>query len=149
MEIAVAHHFGVRANLIVPNISWGMFNHECDLFVLTGAGYGYEVEIKVSKHDLIKDEEKPHGHYSPKIKYLFFAVPDYLEKHIEHIPERAGIIIVTKRDDGHIYCERIRKPKKNYNYSFDISERYQIARLGAMRIFGLKQKIVKLKKVKR
>ena len=44
--------FNYRANLIVPNISWGLGLHECDLLVLTSSGYATEIEIKVSKADL-------------------------------------------------------------------------------------------------
>jgi len=40
MEIAFARYFGIRQNLIIPNVSWGMDTHECDLFVLTPARYG-------------------------------------------------------------------------------------------------------------
>jgi len=87
MEIALAEYFGIRQNLIVPNVSWGMDSHECDLFILTPAGYGWEVEIKVSKADLFKDKHKRHRHNSSKIKFLYFAIPEYLERYIDEIPE--------------------------------------------------------------
>ena len=61
MEVALAHYLNMRVNLIVPNISWGMFIHECDLLVITPAGYMWEVEIKVSKQDLSRDSKKRIG----------------------------------------------------------------------------------------
>lgn len=141
IEIAVSNFFGIRTNLIVPNISWGLLNHECDLFILTNAGYGYEVEIKISKQDLIKDKDKKHKHFDQKLKYLYFAIPEYLENCIEHIPENAGIIIVRWISDVRLFCEIIREPKQIGHYRFSDDEKFQIARLGAMRIWRLKSKL--------
>jgi hypothetical protein len=121
-----------------------MFNHECDLFILTHSGYGYEIEIKTSRGDLIRDKEKKHNHFDERIKFLYFAIPDYLEKDIKHIPERAGILIVNTDEKSitpRITC--LRKPKQNGNYKFPINEQFQLARLGALRIQGLKRKIKK------
>jgi len=142
VEIAVSEYFNPRQNLPIPNVSWGMFIHECDLFILTSSGYGYEVEIKVSRQDLIKDKEKRHGHKDERIKFLYFAIPHYLKKDIEHIPERAGILIVNDEKDRTVpRVECLRKPKQNGSYKFTLEERFQLARLGALRILGLKRKI--------
>lgn len=144
IELEVARYFNIRANLIVPNVHWGFFRYECDMFLITKAGYGYEVEIKVTKQDLIRDKKKGHGHRNNKIKYLYFAIPRYLLCLHEHIPERAGIITVEKIETfsktGHsMKCTVMRKPKVNCNYTFSDSERHHLARLGAMRIWGLKR----------
>lgn len=156
MEVALMGYLGVRASLIVPNISWGCDLHECDLLLITKAGFAWEIEIKTSKADLIKDKEKRHRHFSHKIKYLYFALPQHLIDDINHVPERAGIIIVSKRKpypgekppfDPCLYlsCKKIREPQKStFNYRFSDQEKYEVARLGAMRILGLKQKIQKL-----
>lgn len=143
MEIAVAEYFGTRANLIVPNVSWGLEIHECDLLVLTPAGYAYEIEIKISRADIIKDKEKSHGHDSEKIKYLYFAIPEKLLSCVEYIPERAGILSVFYRgDDATALCGRIRTPKSHNNYQFSLSERCDMARLGTMRMWNLKRKLL-------
>jgi hypothetical protein len=155
IELAVSAHFGVRANLIVPNVSWGLRVHECDLLILSKAGYATEVEIKVTKYDLIKDKDKKHAHVNVKIAALYFAIPDYLENCIEHVPEHAGIITVGQKQMIRRYGTHgplveftdvavLRKPRPHYNYKFSDKERYKLARLGAMRIWGLKKKIVKL-----
>lgn len=142
IEIAIAECYGIRAHLIIPNVSWGLWlGHECDLLLLTNSGYAWEFEIKVSKQDLIRDKFKGHNHFSPKIKYLYFAIPEHLENEIEHIPERAGIIVVTKENEDY-YCNVIRRPTKNCDYKFSDSERCELARLGALRIWGLKKKLL-------
>lgn len=145
MEIALALHFNYRLNLIVPNVSWGLGLHECDLLIMSKAGYLTEIEIKISKSDLIKDKEKCHGHRSRKIKYLYFAIPEELIKDISHIPKRAGIIIVRKhlRDFS---CRIYRKPKQNkILYVVPEKEQLKLAKLGSMRIWGLKKKLINRK----
>lgn len=144
IELAVANHLNVRMNLIVPNVYWGFMDYECDLLVITKAGYAWEVEIKVSKADLIRDKEKYHNHNSDKIKLLYFAIPDYLLKHSEHIPDKAGIFVITQGEhDGKIvyYCQKKRNAIAKSNYKLTEQEHYDIARLGALRIWGLKKKL--------
>lgn len=141
MEVAVVNFLGCRRKVIVPNVSWGLVGHECDLFVLTPAGYAWEVEIKVSKADLIKDKEKQHQHTSRKIKYLYFAIPDYLLEHQEHIPERAGIIVVRHLGKGGCFVKR--PPNVHSTYKFTDAERMRLYELGLMRVWGLKRKLFK------
>jgi len=63
IEERVAQYFGPRECIIVPNISWGINIHECDLLIIRKSGYGIEVEIKISKSDLIADAKKGHHHH--------------------------------------------------------------------------------------
>lgn len=144
IEIAIAKHIGWRQHLIVPNISWGMGLHECDLLICTKAGYLWEVEIKVSKADLKKDREKYHGHYNKKIRRLYFAIPNelYNDENISLIPERAGIFTIMELNDGRLFVKIQRTPKLNKNAKpIDIKERLKMAELGAMRIWSLKKKL--------
>ena len=147
MEVKLAKHFNYKQNLIVPNISWGLYLnhntlHECDLLVLTTSNYLWEIEIKISKSDLIADKKKWHGHHNPNIKRLYFAIPEYLKDCIEHIPDRAGIIIVKNK----YRCEQIRKPRIDKGYQLTDKEKLKMAILGSMRIWALKKKIIKIKK---
>ena len=136
IEIAVADFFGSRVNLIVPNVSWGMgLLHECDLIVLTPAGYAYQVEIKVSKADLIKDQQKKHGHSSQIISRLYFAIPDYLQDCINEVPDHAGILIVY----GGRYAKLIRPPITQNKYKWTPESRAKLMSLACMRIFTLKK----------
>jgi hypothetical protein len=147
MELALATHLNYRENLIVPNISSGMGIHECDLLVISKAGYATEVEIKVSKSDLKKDAEKWHKHESDIIKELYFAIPKYLTDCIEYIPARAGIFTVD-RNPITIYNFNpfavviIRPATIKGNYKFSDEEKFKVARLGTMRIWGLKEKLL-------
>jgi hypothetical protein len=148
IEIAVANHFDVRRNMIIPNISWGMHLHECDLLILTKSWYLHEVEIKVSKADLKKDLHKRHGHNSDKIKRLYFAIPEQLKDCIDLIPERAGIILVPDYEN-YCKCRIIRPAKDNPNARpLTQTEVMEFSRLGVIRIFSLKKKIRNLKRTK-
>lgn len=42
---------GVRTNIMVPNLSWGLLNHEADFVSIDKNGYLTEVEIKRSFED--------------------------------------------------------------------------------------------------
>lgn len=140
LEVAVAQRFNPRANLIVPNVSWGLFMHECDVLIVSRAGFATEIEIKVSKQDLIKDKEKSHGHKHSKISRLYFAIPSKLMPHIEHVPAHAGIIEVR-----HDLPAVIQRPAPLLNkYKFTPAEMFQVARLGTMRIWTLKKKLAEV-----
>ena len=142
IELRLAGWFSSRVNLIVPNVSFGFTWHECDLLIMSKSGYLTEVEIKVSTSDLKKDLLKRHGHKDDRIKYLYFAIPKKLEKHIEYIPERAGIIVIDKKGGVH----KLRKPIRNKMAKpMSVEEMYKIARLGALRIWSLKRKILEMK----
>ncbi len=155
MEIAVAKFFGIRQNIIVPNLFWGMFDYELDLCVLSKSGYATEVEIKAGRTDLIKDKEKLHGHHNEMIKYLYFALPYHLLKDVGHVPERAGVLIIRYREaydsfyynsPACFYCTRLREPKMNYNRQWTDTERAKLLRLAAMRTWTLKQQLQKARK---
>lgn len=112
IELAVAFYFARAQALSVPNVSWGMGLHECDVLVLTKSGYLYEVEIKVSMSDLIRDGHKDHGHVpgkrSPGIIELYYAMPVALFDKISDqgqirpdlIPNRAGVFSFRRTDSG-------------------------------------------------
>ena len=145
MEIALIKHFNPRVNLVIPNVSWGMFRYELDLVVMTKQGCLYEVEIKVSRADLKKDLQKRHKHINDKIKYLYFAITRPLLDLIELIPKEAGVFVVEEGGkDYNSYCKLIREPKCKSEYKVTEQERYQLARLGTLRILGLKRKIINL-----
>ncbi len=148
MEIALSQFLRYRVNLIVPNVGWGMNMHECDLLVVSKAGYLTEIEIKITRADLRRDLKKRHLHKSPRIKRLFFALPDYLESCQHMVPERAGIILVSAADRASTYpyscgCRRIRAAVTNKAAGkITDYDRYKIARLGALRIWDLKRKLL-------
>lgn len=143
IELAVVRLFGKREHVIVPNISWGFDGiHECDLFIVSKSGYATEVEIKTSISDLKNDAKKQHGHISDKIRELYFAIPESLhEKALPHIPEHAGVILVSSVQ-GALSAKIVRSAKVNFAKKLTIEQQFQIARLGTMRIWNLKSKLL-------
>ena len=152
IEVAVAYWFHPSKHIMVPNLSWGMLPFECDLAVLSGSGYLYEVEIKVSKADIIRDAKKHKWLYYDslnKIRKLWFAIPESLSDAVDCIRPEAGILVVEPPNKTMIYgyINEIRKPKINVNAK-KLSERDQLqfARLGAIRIWDLKFRLRQLQK---
>lgn len=147
MEIAVMQWLDIRKNLIVPNVSFGMGLHECDILSLTKSGYATEVEIKISRADLLKDKHKSHGHESKRIKSLYFAVPEKLkELALAEIPERSGLLVVHWRSAKKLgyYVTTAREPVVDkYAEKWNDRDRMNLSRLGTMRILGLKQNILR------
>jgi hypothetical protein len=159
IECRVASFFDPRKNIVVPNVSWGVSLHECDILVIRPSGYGIEVEIKISKSDLIADAKKHHHHHDRmgRISELYFAIPDYMKDSIEYIPEDAGILVLSRYDHYHYGLDLsiLRKPKINKGRGkFTDAEMLKVAHLGTMRIWNLKSTLnsynrkVKKKKVK-
>ena len=154
METSIMKLFGIRENVIVPNISWGFDGiHEIDLFVMRKSGLAIEVEIKRSISDLRADFKKKHNHESSRISKLYYAIPDkLLEKSIPLIPNNAGIIICyrlnnNERNIARALIHREAKIRKG-SRKLTPKEQFKIARLGCMRILNLKNKIIKIQKNK-
>jgi len=146
IECAVARFFDPRRNVIVPNVWWGLdLNHECDLFVLTKAGYAYEVEIKTSKADLKADARKRHNHASKKIKRLYFAIPEKLESCIDLIPGRAGVLVL--RPNGAVKKLREAEPNPGAR-KLNEKESLHLGQLCSMRIWTLKSALLRLAAMK-
>tara|TARA_Y100000310_G_scaffold151530_1_gene151114 strand:+ start:4085 stop:4567 length:483 start_codon:yes stop_codon:yes gene_type:complete len=149
IELAITNSlYKVDKYLVVPNVRTGLgLRHECDLLAVTSSKYATEIEIKTTKADTKKDKEKKHQHKSDKIKYLYFALPWYGEDWIEYVPDRAGIILIKKKRNGHLYGHVHREPTMNKGCRKLTDKEYmKLGHLAAMRIFNLKKKIKKLGK---
>jgi len=158
MEIALMKFFDTSKNLIVPNVSWGLGLNECDLLILNKSGYATEIEIKVSKADLIRDRQKKHEHNRANVlvKDFYFAVPyDLIADALSVMPKRAGLYGVKKYydpSDKHQYYDirMIDKAKSNIGArAWSDKNRCKLAYLGALRILKLKQKALRLEKVEK
>lgn len=147
IEIAVAEWLGVRQQrLIVPNVSWGLGIHECDILTVSHSGYASEIEIKVSKSDLCRDAHKHHQHRSQRIKYLYFAMPASMCEYEADVPTQAGIILVDYYDFRY-QCTLTRRPTPNkLAKKFTDAEMFTLARLGALRIWSLKRRVLELER---
>lgn len=156
VEIELMKYFDIRRNLIVPNVGTMnmLVDFEADLLVLTGSGYATCIEIKVSKVDLKRDLEKKHifllrtnyNHFTYYYKYLkhfYYAIPKKLQEDaLAQIPKFAGLLVLDYNDNDEIFVEEVRKPRILFKYKWSVLERYMLARLGTMRILGLKEKLL-------
>lgn len=152
MEVAISKYFDIRKYIIVPNISWGFGIHEIDLFLMRPSGIVTEVEIKISVSDFKKDFTKRHNHVDKqnRVSEFYYALPlSILDKCLEFIPENAGIITCERyidyKKESKIRTKLYREPKKiKGSRKLTIEEQLKIARLGCMRIWGAKSKIIGL-----
>lgn len=151
IEVVIAKRFGYRTNVIVPNVSWGFgLNHECDMLILSNAGYLTEIEIKVSKSDLKADLLKSHKHQSRQIKSLYFAYPESMSDCDEFVPKEAGIFHIYENTwmSGGVMqnfglASRLIRPCVNRKRTEKISDskKMELMRLGCMRIWSLKERL--------
>lgn len=146
IEIAVADYFNYRQNVIVPNVSWGLFRRqEVDLLVVRKSGYCVEVEIKVASSDIRADKRKQHSHWNHLIRQTWFAVPEKLASHPD-IPAIAGVLAVIQVD-GKYYCRTVRGPKVNKQaVPLRPEQMLKVGSLAAMRIWTLKAKLRRTEK---
>ena len=158
IEIEIAtRYFNKGVDLIVPNVTWGFHGFsECDLLICKKAGYLIEVEIKVSKADIIKDGKKKHRHNRNAVKELYFAIPEKLQCCIGLIPKEAGIILCYEKIENANpdyynnftkYTQKrpslLRKPKINSDYmKVSIEDKYKLARLGTLRMWNHKKQLL-------
>lgn len=147
IEHAVAECFGVRNNIIVPNVSWGFFaTHEADLLIINKTGYLTEVEIKRSWEDFKKDFQKTTTHDEGKVMWKYFAVPvNIKDKVLKYLSdnERMDWGVIIYYEDASAWFE---KRPNNFGHSnpqkkLYLEEKLSIARLGCMRIWSLKKKL--------
>lgn len=164
IEIAVAHHFNYRMNLIVPNVSWGWYlRHEADMIVVRPSGLCDEIEIKTTAADIKADLKKRYDHWEdPRIARVWFAVPHWLADNSD-IPPAAGIISVMRGIEvcgadhkwtwvesssvsamNHVEVRRSAKLRdKSSRRVVTPEQRRQLSDLAAMRIWDLKSTLAR------
>lgn len=157
LSIARSEQFNYVQKLVVFNVhgSSGILPiyHECDVLVCSKAGYLTEIEIKRSYTDFIKDFSKKHNHYSKYIKNFYYCVPEKIyEKVYDFLKNyenqddwrtKAGIIIIHENN----YLGIKVMPNENRKaMKLNMEQILYLARLGSMRVIGLKDKVNKMKK---
>lgn len=70
----------IRTDIVVPNLSWGLLNHEADLAIIRKSGYLTEIEIKRSYQDLKKDFDKNVFHKDDKVSDFYFCLPSSIKE---------------------------------------------------------------------
>ena len=149
MELALMQYFNFTQNLIVPNVSYGLGLHECDLLVVRKTRWAIEIEIKITKQDFLNDLKKMHGHIDKenRIKEFYFAMPDYIYEQVKELmPKNAGVI-VCRQQGKNVRCKTAKKAKKIKNSrKLTENEYLKLLQLGCMRIYNLKKRIFELTK---
>jgi len=149
ISIAIAQKFDSRRNYVVPNVFWGLgLNYEIDVLVVSPAGIAREVEIKTSRANLKADGKKQEKsiygkfnqgpHRDKRVRYVYFALPDYLRDSWEFVPDFAGILEIDART---MKCTEARPAKKRNNYRWSKDEIFKLLRLGTMRIWPLRRSL--------
>lgn len=107
---AVAEWLLTRGHTSVITHFYPQWWHECDVYAITKAGYGVEVEIKTSKSDFNADCKKAEKHktfaraikndgFSDPIagvpRRFYFAVPDGLIT-VSDVPSYAGLLYARR-----------------------------------------------------
>lgn len=164
IEKMLAEHWGIRQNLVVPNVSWGFFaTHEADLVVITKSGYLTEIEIKRSWTDFLADFKKDFYHADDRIAQFFYAVPEcmvvpcleYIDRKKEEGPEffkgRIPGVVLYRTPDESKYrrVEVARLPsatRKHETVKLTEKEISAIARLGTLRYWSLLDKLAAAEK---
>jgi len=132
---------------VVPNVSWGLLNYEADLLCLSKVGVFHEIEIKISKADMVADNKKRHSHNDPLVGRLWFAVPSHLiDKVLPMVPEYAGLVGVkcVQYSDGKVFRTNVvRRPRpklRNISYRKPTDrEIIKFLRLGVLRMWSNKK----------
>ena len=142
LESKLVKWFEPRRQLIVPNVSWGWgLTYEVDLVVVRPSGYAIEVELKVSRADVIADQKKGkwrRGWGNDRFRESWFAVPEKLQDFaLANIPAHCGLIVVP--EDSYPCIRVVRKAKLNTKAK-PLTEKEEIAllRLAAIRMWTLK-----------
>lgn len=147
IELAIVNStlFNKRTDIFVPNVSWGLLNHEADLVIMTKSGYLTEIEIKRSWEDFKADFKKDHQHDDEKVYKFYYCVPSSIkDKVIELLRSKYEYIpaVLSYTDEGGVYDLRVGNPYTKGARKLFLEEQLTIARLGCMRVWNLKQKLV-------
>ena len=143
IEIGIAKFFNLRQNLIVCNVSWGLLNHEADMVIMSKAGYITEIEIKRSLSDLKADFKKKHDHSDQLISQFYYAVPVSISCQcinlIDENKRKAGCLAYS--EDGRVGVVTNAPIWYDTRRRLFLEEKFQLARLGNMRSWSLKEKV--------
>lgn len=151
--LLVTYFGGCQAVLAVPNVSWGLLDHEADFVVVTKRGYLSEVEIKRSWADFLNDFKKKHRHEdsNERISRFFYAVPEaiadkvvaFLDEDDERRKHVCGVLVYVdepKKWQPSVYEKKQYRARNKGAKALTIEEQYQLARLGTLRMWSLKNK---------
>lgn len=159
-EILVALHgsciWNKRSDMFVPNLSWGLLNHEADLVIVNKTGYLTEVEIKRSWEDFKADFKKKHTHNNERVYRFYYCVPvsildkvkEFLLKVVKEDKSRKNpSALISYTEDGRVKIEDFGISYKEGARKLFLEECLTVARLGVLRYWNLMEKVYPLKKI--
>ena len=159
-EILVAMHgsciWNKRSDMFVPNLSWGLLNHEADLVIVNKTGYLTEVEIKRSWEDFKADFKKKHTHNDERVYRFYYCVPvsildkvkEFLLKVVKEDKSRKNpSALISYTEDGRVKIEDFGISYKEGARKLFLEECLTVARLGVLRYWNLMEKVYPLKKI--
>lgn len=144
-ELIIFKEGGVRKNLCVPNVSWGLnIDYEADLLIITKSGYCTEYEIKRSYSDFLADMKKNEcAHKAPWVYKFFYVIPlgikDKALKYFEYKGIEAPAIICYSEDKKLSYCGGISYAKGGRKMFLE--EILKVARLGTLRYWNFRNRV--------
>lgn len=140
-----------RADIMIPNLYWGMLDYEADFVVISKSGYMTEVEIKRSLADFKADFNKSHTHNAEQVYYFYYCVPEKIyDKAIEflrhHYTENTNAdypAVLYYTEDGQIINPGFgSRYQRGRHRKLFLEEILQVARLGQLRYWNLLEKII-------
>lgn len=153
IELAIVNStlFNKRTDIFVPNVSWGLLNHEADLVIMTKSGYLTEIEIKRSWEDFKADFKKDHEHKDERVYKLYYCVPRSIKDKVAgYLTENeipfTGLLYFS--EENVIYEHNMGGYTRKWftgGRKLFLEEQLTIARLGCMRVWNLKDKLIKIK----
>lgn len=144
IQALLAEYWGIRNNIIVPNVSWGMLDYEADLLIMNKTGYVTEIEIKRSWSDFLADFKKDEVAHKSEIIYQFwYCVPDAIYKDcIEKLKEiypdsidRPNVISYSDSGVLNFHGKKASYCRGNHRKLF-LEEQLKLARLGTLRYWN-------------
>ena len=138
---------GIRSNIIVPNVSWGMgIEYEADLIVLSKQGYVTEYEIKRSYSDFVADFAKnKDAHKAPWVYRFYYVLPLSIKNKAEKFIQYTGIEnpAILFYDENGKFTSNDGYPYVKCGRKMFLEEQLKLARLGVIRYWNLRGKQIK------
>ena len=122
--------FPPRVWAVCPNVSWGLLNYEADILAIGKTGCIHEIEVKISKADLLKDARKWkwRSTYAPatdQVDAYWLAVPPQLEE-LAVVRAReigGGVIVVDFQADSTGWVRKVLVPQRKRRVQTDRERR--------------------------
>lgn len=153
-----------RQYLMIPNLSWGLLNHEADFVAITKSGYLTEVEIKRSFADLKADFKKDVFHCDERVYSFMYCLPlSIRDKALALFDEQYGKIaelyghdrnyeytnkffpyILWYDENGNLTSEPKKLHSRNGARKLFLEERETVGRLASLRYWDLAKKVIEM-----